>query len=305
MTEPRIFDPNTTHIDSYYKVFDYRKRTLSNAIIENFDLNTSYMFVEARGVKGLTIRNNKVRLKQPQTGGNIPFGVIFRTGEDNVVEGNVFENFQMVDAGGYTNGDCACEERPVKRTRWSNNIFRAASDGGLDTKGIDTFIEHNVSEGNYRNYRLWGNGRMDGNTSRNPRGAHIWMTLGHQAAGNWEIKDQQFFDDGSKTHIQIDGGKAGVVVTIIDPVVNGVKVTDLSQLRIKKATSAKPVEVRLVISPAAKTVLSKTKLKDGNKDGVIIVTTSSVAADLGVELNTKLDAKSEKAEAGGWRYTVL
>lgn len=304
MTEPRILDFATAKIASYYKVFDSRKRDLSDTVIQNFDLNTTYMFVEARAVKNLTIRNNKVRLKRPQTGGNIPFGVILRSGEDCLVEGNVFENFQMeYKAGAYTNGDGACEERGAKRTHWLNNVFRNNSDGGLDTKGADSLIQGNLSEGNKRNFRLWGNGTLIGNISRDPRGAHIWLNLAGSAAGNYDIKDQQFFDDGlAGAHLQIDGGKPGLVITLTDPVVNGVKVADLSELRIKKSGTGKLVDVKLVVTPAANTVVSLTELRDGDHNGKI--TLSNDWADrLNLPHGTVLLAPGEKV-ATGWRYTI-
>jgi hypothetical protein len=97
------------------------------------------------------------------------------------------ENFQQWRGAGYWNGDGFSDEEGNRDIRYEACHARGSTDGGFDCKSYNAVLENCVSEGNKRNFRIWGlQPTLAGCTSRNPimRGTplqtgdvcHIWIS---------------------------------------------------------------------------------------------------------------------------------
>lgn len=69
----------------------------------------------------------------------------------------------------YWNGDGFSDERGNRDIQYLGCIATGSSDGGFDLKSIDVFLADCTARGNKRNYRLWGNGRLENCRSENPQ----------------------------------------------------------------------------------------------------------------------------------------
>ncbi len=120
-------------------------------------------------------------------GGAIPAGCALDDHANNITyRGCVMENFQQWRGLEYWNGDGFSDEGDNTNIRYENCQARGSTDGGFDCKSDNVVLANCVSEGNKRNFRLWGDRPTLANcTSRNPimRGnplqqgdvCHIWI----------------------------------------------------------------------------------------------------------------------------------
>lgn len=286
----RIIDGRTTKLGSNYKAFDYRKHKLSDTIIEHFGtpekpFGVDLMFVEVHrstkkvthpdgkveyvgiapnpdGVKNLTIRMSAIYHTKPlpSTTDKLAFAVIVRSGENIVVEDfwsgpkpggtNPYGFWRLQKPKSYPNSDILVFERGalngiVRRAKLIN-----AADGAIDTKGFNTQVYDSHADGCYRAFRFWDCGGTTDCSSTNPRADRIWHSLA-SARGDVVHTRFNFIGDRTKSDVQIDSGKAGRKIILVDPMKDGVPVKNLSELSITKNGTGKSVEVLLQLTETA------------------------------------------------------
>jgi hypothetical protein len=71
-------------------------------------------------------------------------------------------------AGKYWNGDGFTDERQNSGIRYIDCLATDCTDGGFDCKSAAVMLEHCVSRGNKRNYRLWSSGELHNCESHDP-----------------------------------------------------------------------------------------------------------------------------------------
>jgi len=120
-------------------------------------------------------------------GGAIPVGCALDDRASNISYRRcVMENFQQWRGLEYWNGDGFSDEGGNSNIRYEDCQARSSTDGGFDCKSNNVVLANCVSEGNKRNFRIWGDRPTLTNcTSRNPvmRGnplqqgdvCHIWI----------------------------------------------------------------------------------------------------------------------------------
>jgi len=120
-------------------------------------------------------------------GGSIPEGCALDDHASNIAYRRcVMENFQQWRGLEYWNGDGFSDEDGNSNIRYEECRARGSTDGGFDCKSDNVVLENCVSEGNKRNFRIWGDRpTLTSCTSRNPvmRGnplqqgdvCHIWI----------------------------------------------------------------------------------------------------------------------------------
>lgn len=69
----------------------------------------------------------------------------------------------------YWNGDGFTDERGNRAIRYLDCVASGCSDGGFDLKSSEVMVIGCTARGNKRNFRLWGNGRLERCTSENPK----------------------------------------------------------------------------------------------------------------------------------------
>lgn len=129
---------------------------------------------------GVEIRNFRLAMRPaPQSGRNLPIGIVVHDGRDIAISDGAISGFRMVAVPGvYTNGDGIAAERPVNRLSIARVRAVDNSDGGFDLKSSGTTLDQLVAERNGRNYRFWRTVQADRLTSVDPRNAHIWLARG-------------------------------------------------------------------------------------------------------------------------------
>lgn len=149
---------------------------------------------------------------------------------------------------GYHNGDGFADEELGSAMRYLQCSAKGNADAGLDTKSEDVEVEEFVAEGNGRNFRLWGSGTLTDCVSKDPRKCHIWAG-GASRLGNYTITRPVFIGGSDKPHLQVDAGREGVVITVVDPVL-----PPGEQLRVVKNETGKLVKVDVVRTPGGPVV---------------------------------------------------
>lgn len=124
---------------------------------------------------------------QANRGGAIPEGCALDDHAGDIVYRRcIMENFQQWRGLEYWNGDGFSDEGANTNIRYEDCQARGSTDGGFDCKSNNVVLANCVSEGNKRNFRVWGDRPTLTNcTSRNPvmRGnplqqgdiCHIWI----------------------------------------------------------------------------------------------------------------------------------
>lgn len=120
-------------------------------------------------------------------GGSIPAGCALDDLANNIVYRRcVMENFQQWRSLEYWNGDGFSDEDGNSSIRYEDCQARGSTDGGFDCKSDNVVFANCISEGNKRNFRIWGaRPTLTNCSSRNPvmRGnpfqqgdiCHIWI----------------------------------------------------------------------------------------------------------------------------------
>jgi hypothetical protein len=75
---------------------------------------------------------------------------------------------RTLPADAYWSGDGFTDERENRLIRYLACVATGCSDGGFDLKSSDVLLTDCVARNNKRNYRLWGNGRLERCRSESP-----------------------------------------------------------------------------------------------------------------------------------------
>lgn len=144
---------------------------------------------------------------------------------------------------GYWNGDGFADEELGTGMRYLQCSAKGNADAGIDTKSTAVEVVEFVAEGNGRNFRLWGSGSLTDCVSKDPRKCHIWAG-GATRLGNYTITRPVFIGGSTKPHLQVDAGREGCVITIVDPVL-----PPGETLRVEQNETGKLVKVVVVRTP--------------------------------------------------------
>lgn len=147
----------------------------NGAKIERIDWVYGRGGLRFRDAHDIVVRDAVLRLRNPQTGSNLPVGIDIRSGSRIRIERVTANGHQMVEQPKrYTNGDGFSTERLASDVTFTDTIANDNSDGGYDLKSTGTRLRSTKAARNGRNYRFWGQGNGETIFSASPRGAHIW-----------------------------------------------------------------------------------------------------------------------------------
>ncbi|WP_347302933.1 hypothetical protein V5740_13190 [Croceibacterium sp. TMG7-5b_MA50] len=198
--------------------------TISGLLIQNVDVsgfskNAIRLQYDTNNVLIQNVRGDSER----QDGDNFAMGVhLDDTVHDVVFQRVIMENaIQTRDATEYWNGDGFSAERGTYNIYFRDTVARGNADGGYDIKSSHVVFDNALSEGNGRNYRLWGDDIvMRDSTGRDPEKiggttsqGQVWVGAG----GDVTIINSQFEDAGTSTIVfNNEGGALHLIDTEVE-----------------------------------------------------------------------------------------
>lgn len=192
-----IEDVRADRVRQFLDIYDNKARpTVSNLTVQRVQAGFFKRGIRLRyGSNGIVIRDFRLSLLEPNRArGDIPVGIgLYDQVHNVVIERGVIDNVltELSDQKKYWNADGISIERGVHDVVLRDLQIRNCTDGGIDTKGVNVFIDRVRVEGCGRNLRLWEDIRIGSFESVNPvkRGgigvtAHISL---YQGVGNVRI----------------------------------------------------------------------------------------------------------------------
>ena len=134
--------------------------------------------IRIRGdAQGVRIKDFTIRMVgRPQSGDQLPTGIVAFKGRNILVENGSIAGFQMIKVPmKYTNGDGFAAETGVNGLTIRNVQSNDNSDGGYDLKSTNTFLDRVGAARNGRNFRFWSSIRAGTLTVGDFRDAGIWI----------------------------------------------------------------------------------------------------------------------------------
>ncbi|WP_070156328.1 hypothetical protein [Sphingobium phenoxybenzoativorans] len=191
--------------------------------IDNIDIKGAFRVIETKpgtvisdseisNINAVDVQRDCIRLRKaervvisnvfcrhadlPNTPPNLPEGLAIIAGSDIVVQDSEFSGFQMnMDANRYWNGDGIAAEGTVDGLRIERVLVQDNSDGGVDLKAKNAFLDQVTARRNTRNFRFWESAEAGTLISEDPmsRGGkssplHIWV-LGRGQPKTLHIKN--------------------------------------------------------------------------------------------------------------------
>lgn len=156
----------------------------------------------------------------PNAPPNLPEGLAILAGSDILVQDSEFSGFQMkMEPDRYWNGDGIAAEAAVDGLRIERVLVEDNSDGGVDLKAKNVFLDQVTARRNTRNFRFWesadaGTLISEDPTSRGGKSSplHIWV-LGRGQPKTVHIKN---LIARSKTPAPLLVSEGGFTTFIID-----------------------------------------------------------------------------------------
>lgn len=220
-----IRDVNATNVSRFLE--DYASGANTTATIDGLTVQNVNVTGYSKGAIRLqydtcnVVIRNVVGDSQGQNGGLYISGVALDgTAHDVLISHTEMKNsYGNGGATEYWNGDGFSTEKNVHNVRFEDTIASGNTDAGYDLKSDNTVLVRAVSEGNNRNYRLWGQGisltdsvsvdptRSGGNAST----AHVWF------GQNAEVSiDGLTFSDRLPPRTLFDLTQGGVALQLTD-----------------------------------------------------------------------------------------
>lgn len=200
-----IEDVSADRVRQFLDIYDNKARpTVENLTVQRVEAGFLKRGIRLRyGSNGIVIRDFRLALLQPnRSRGDIPVGIgLYDQVHNVVIERGVIENVltELADQKKYWNADGISLERGVDGVVLRDIVIRNCTDGGIDSKATNVFIDRVRVEGCARNLRLWEDTRIGTLESIDPvkRGgigitAHLAIYQGAEAIriGHLAVRSQ-------------------------------------------------------------------------------------------------------------------
>lgn len=169
-----IEDVSADRVRQFLDIYDKKnKPTVKNLTVQRVQAGFLKRGIRLRyGSNGIVIRDFRLSLVQPNRAqGDIPVGIgLYDQVHNVIIERGVIENVltELSDQKKYWNADGISLERGVHDVVLRDLTIRNCTDGGIDSKGSNVFIDRVRVEGCGRNLRLWEDTRIGSFESINP-----------------------------------------------------------------------------------------------------------------------------------------
>lgn len=169
-----IEDVRADRVRQFLDIYDNKTRpTVQNLTVQRVQAGFLKRGIRLRyGSNGIVIRDFRLSLVAPNRArGDIPVGIGLYDQVHNVfIERGAIDNVltELADQKKYWNADGISLERGVRDVVLRDLRIRNCTDGGIDTKGVNVFIDRVRVEGCGRNLRLWEDTRIGSFESVDP-----------------------------------------------------------------------------------------------------------------------------------------
>lgn len=169
-----IEDVDADKVRHFLDIYDQKnKPTVSNLTVQRIRAGFTKRGIRLRyGSNGIVIRDFQLTHLGPNRArGDIPVGIgIVDQVHNVVIERGLIENVltELSDQKKYWNADGISMERGVRDVVVRDVVIRNCSDGGIDSKATNVFIDRVRVEGCTRNLRLWEDAKIGTFESVNP-----------------------------------------------------------------------------------------------------------------------------------------
>lgn len=255
----------------------------------------------------ITITDSDFYLLAPTAGDNYPWAVQVVNGSNITLDNVRAHHFQMVAVdGAYKNGDCFDGEVAAHDITISNSLADTCSDGGFDFKSSNLTLLNDHAQHTHYGARLWGkNQHLAGAfTCEDFSEACVQFAPGYAGgvtdnlviipgAVKAPIFDIRQGAEGVVKHCEVHDAFGNVVYDGLNLVwrsyQSGATATNTPGIVLdascsntppKPLVTPPPVVVQTPPPAVARVLISKTILKDGSGNGIIVLSTTSTIADL-------------------------
>lgn len=169
-----IEDVNADKVRHFLDIYDQKnKPTVSNLTVQRIRAGFTKRGIRLRyGSNGIVIRDFQLTHLGPNRArGDIPVGIgIVDQVHNVIIERGLIENVltELSDQKKYWNADGISMERGVHDVVVRDVVIRNCSDGGIDSKATNVFIDRVRVDGCTRNLRLWEDAKIGTFESLNP-----------------------------------------------------------------------------------------------------------------------------------------